>query len=127
MSKATDAADVDPSVTTVEEPSETTEPSVEPQGTARAITVRDTSHTDPPYGTDRATVRAIMAEAREHDSTVIQTPELSRFGSLLQITLHGTVALSYNDVGRAINTDVYEVNNFLSHSSGSVTVTLKTP
>ncbi|TKX52750.1 hypothetical protein EXE44_05160 [Halorubrum sp. SS7] len=126
MSKATDSADVDPSVTT-EEPSVDTEPSVEPQGTARAISVKDTSHTDPLYGTDRTTARAIMDEARDHDSTVIRKPEVARFGNLLEISLRGTVAVSYNDVLRAINTDVYVVQNFLSHSSGSVTITLKTP
>lgn len=126
MSKATDAADVDTSVTT-EEPSVDTEPSVEGRGTARAIAVKDTSHTDPPYGTDRATVRAIISEAEDHDATAFTSIEMARFGELLQITLRGTVALSYNDVRRAINTDVYEIKNFLSHASGSITVTLKTP
>ncbi|TKX82568.1 hypothetical protein EXE43_28755, partial [Halorubrum sp. SS5] len=68
-----------------------------------------------------------MDEARDHDSTVIRKPEVARFGNLLEISLRGTVAVSYNDVLRAINTDVYVVQNFLSHSSGSVTITLKTP
>jgi hypothetical protein len=124
MSKATETAEATSAPTV--EPSETTEPSVDPQGTARAITVRDTSNTDAPYGTDRATVREIISEAEDHDSTAITNIEIARFGVLLNITLRGTVALSYNDVRRAINTDVYEIQNFLSHSSGSVTVTLKT-
>jgi len=124
MSKATDAADVDTSVTT-EEPSATTEPSVEPQGTARALTVETSGNRDPLYGTDRAMARRLIEKAEYHEYTDIKKVIVERYGETLNVRLDGVVCLSYSDVVRA-TAGTYEPSDLLSHSSGSVTVTLTT-
>jgi len=123
MSKATESADT-ASAPTVES-SATTEPSVDPQGTARALSVETDGNRDPLYGTDRAMARRLIKKAEHHRYTDINKVIVERYGETLNVRLDGVVCLSYSDVERAID-GTYEPSDLLSHSSGSVTVSLST-
>jgi len=106
-------------------PSVDTEPSVEPQGTARALTVRTEGNRSPLYGTDRAMARKLIEKAEYHKNTDISEVRLERYGETLNVHLKGRIVLSYSDVERVVD-DTYETFDLLSHSSGGVTVTLTT-
>lgn len=124
MSRATDSAESVSAPT--EEPSvEDDEPSVDSQGTARALTVRTQGSRDPLRGTDRAMARRLAEKAEEHKHTEITAVEIERYSHLVHINLRGRIVLSYRDVG-GVADNTYAVKNLIAHSTGSVEVTFST-
>jgi hypothetical protein len=123
MSKATDSAEASSAPTA--ESSETTDTSVDPQGEARALTVRTEGNRDPLYGTDRALARSLIEEAERHRNTDIRDVKIQRYGETVDVRLTGDVVLSYSDLGRVAD-DTYAPHDVLSHASGAVTATMST-
>lgn len=123
MSKATDSAETASAPTA--ESSETTDTSVDPQGEARALTVRTEGNRDPLYGTDRALARSLIKEAEYHRNTEIDGVTIERYGDTVNVRLTGDVVLSYSDCERVAD-DTYAPSDLLSHSSGAVSASMTT-
>jgi len=122
MSKATDSAEASSAPTAESSETDTT---VDPQGEARALTVRTEGNRDPLYGTDRGLARSLIEEAEYHSNTEIDDVKIERYGETVNVRLTGDVVLSYSDLGRVAD-GTYAPHDVLSHASGAVTATMST-